>query len=153
MEALFGAIFYVLSAMFGIVMWVLWQLAWIVLWLILPVLIVAYAAVRIAENILGRDVVRGWLRSRSLRLGGGLAVRSRRFLLAMSALPFRVVFWFLMYAVWHSLVSLVWRPKWKPWTRAWSKRYRPPTTRVSPNVKPAAPKPSLFQRLGRTRTA
>jgi hypothetical protein len=138
MEALFNAILTVLGVLFSILTWALWQLTWIVLWLILPVLIVAYIAVRIAENILGREVVRGWLRARSLRIGGGLAVRARRMLLAMSVMPVRVVFWFLIYAVWHSIVSLLWRPKWKPWARAWTKRWRPHTTTRSKTQTPPA---------------
>jgi hypothetical protein len=125
METLLGALGWLVWTVLGIVWWIVTTLFWVFLWLILPLLIVAFVALRIAESALGKDAVRGWLKAQSLKFGAGTWVRVRRLSFALTALPLRVSLWFIVYAVWHALVSLIWRPKWSPWRRAWAKRWKP----------------------------
>ena len=125
MSYLTSAIAWIFWTIVSVVTWVLSYLFWIFVWLVLPLVIVAFVAVRLAESILGQDVVRAWVKARSMKYGAGAWVRARRLLFALGVLPVRVVFWFAIYAVWHSLISLFWRPRWTPWARAWSKRWRP----------------------------
>jgi hypothetical protein len=131
----------ILAFVWSIVWWVLSTLLWALVWIALPFAVAAYIGVRVAEAALGRDVVRAWLRTKSKTLATGLGRRLSAFLLALSALPFRVVAWLAIYTVWHSIVSLMWTPRWKPWPRAWAKRWggeKPPR----PATKPAAAKPA-----------
>lgn len=138
MDTLLWAICSVISLLLSVVWWIAGYLFWVFIWLILPFAIVAYLAMRAAEAIVGRDAVRAWVKDRSRRLGGGIWDRLSRLLLASSVLPFRVLFWFVVYAIWHSIVSLMWTPKWRPWTRAWSKRWRPPATAAPKSVRNVA---------------
>ncbi|MGQ0457568.1 MAG: hypothetical protein ACT4OU_10955 [Hyphomicrobium sp.] len=126
-------VLWLLQTLFSILAWIAWQLLWIVLWLVLPLVIVAYIAFRAAEAALGPEIVRGWLKRQSLRLGGGVWDKLSRGLIASSVLPFRVVAWFVIYTIWHAIVGLIWRPRWTPWERAWAKRWRP-----APSQKPKA---------------
>ncbi len=129
METLLGLVLGILQFAFAIVWWIAGYLFWVLAWLVLPFVVVAYVAMLAAEKIFGRDLVRAWIKERSKRLGSGIAARVwtsvSRVALASTVLPFRVLFWFGVYAVWHSIVSLLWTPKWRPWTRAWGKRWRP----------------------------
>jgi hypothetical protein len=125
MDYLTAAIAWMFWTLLSVVTWVLSYLFWIFVWLVLPLVIVAFVAVRIAERVLGQEVVRGWVKAKSMKYGAGAWARARRLLFALGVLPVRVLFWFALYAVWHSLISLFWRPRWKPWARAWSKRWRP----------------------------
>lgn len=123
-------VFWVIKTLFAILLWIAWQVLWIVLWLVLPLAIAAYIAFRVAEKVFGPDATRAWLKRQSLRLGGGVWEKLSRGLIASSVLPFRVMAWFVVYAIWHSLVSLFWRPRWTPWDRAWAKRWKPAGTKV-----------------------
>lgn len=125
MDYVLGALSWLFTTLFAVLWWIVATLFWVFLWLILPLIIVAYFAMRIAESVLGKDVVRAWLKTQSMKFGAGTWVRVRRLSFALSALPVRVTLWFIVYAVWHALVSLLWRPKWSPWRRAWSKRWKP----------------------------
>lgn len=116
---------WLLGVVLSILWWIVWQLLWIVVWLLLPIAIVAYVAFRVAEKLLGEAMVRGWLKRQSARLGGGVWDTLRRTFVAASVLPFRVMIWFIVYAVWHSILSLLWTPRWRPWQRAWAKRWKP----------------------------
>lgn len=125
LSTLLWPLIWLIQTLFSIAWWIVWQLIWIALWILLPLAIVAYAVFFLAEKALGPHVVRGWLKRQSLRLGGGAWDRLRRGLVATSVLPFRVLAWFAIYTVWHSVVSLLWTPRWTPWQRAWAKRWRP----------------------------
>lgn len=124
MHYLFSAILWLLGLLVSILWWLLTQLMWIFLWLVLPIFVVAFIALRVAERVVGQEKVRQWVRARAARYGAAASVRARRLVFALGVLPVRVLFWFLIYAVWHSIVSLLWRPRWGPWQRAWAKRWR-----------------------------
>lgn len=139
MATIISVITWVVSTLFAIVVWVIGKLFWIILWLVLPLVILAFIALRVAESVLGQEAVRTWVKARSLKYGGAAWIRARRLLFALGVLPVRVLAWFAVYAVWHSIVSLLWRPKWHPWRKAWSKRWKKPkTTRSGRPVKTAA---------------
>jgi hypothetical protein len=125
MDYVLAPIFWLLGLFASILLWVLTQLFWIVLWLVLPIVVVAFVALRIAERVIGQDKVRAWVKARSAKYGSAASKRARRWLFALGVAPIRVLFWFPLYAIWHSVISLVWRPKWTPWQRAWAKRWRP----------------------------
>jgi hypothetical protein len=124
MGYVFAPIIWILSFIANVLLWLLGQLLWIVLWLLLPLIIIAFVALRVAEYVLGRDKVRSWVKERAARYGTAASTRARRALFALGTVPLRVLFWFIIYAVWHSVVSLAWRPKWSPWRCAWAKRTR-----------------------------
>lgn len=125
----------IIATIWAILWWVISTLLWTLVWVALPFAVAAYIGVRIAEAALGREVVRAWLRTKSKTLATGLGRRLSALLLALSALPFRVLAWLAVYSVWHSIVSLMWTPRWKPWSRAWAKRWGPP--RPAKSAKPA----------------
>jgi hypothetical protein len=124
MDYVFAPIVWLLGFFANIVLWFVWQLLWIVLWLVLPILVVAFIALRAAEYVLGQQRVRAWVKARTAKYGSAASIRARRLLFALGVVPVRVLFWFVIYAVWHSVVSLLWRPRWTPWRRAWAKRWR-----------------------------
>lgn len=125
----------IIATIWAILWWVISTLLWTLVWVALPFAVAAYIGVRIAEAALGREVVRAWLRTKSKTLATGLGRRLSALMLALSALPFRVLAWLAVYSVWHSIVSLMWTPRWKPWSRAWAKRWGPP--RAAKSAKPA----------------
>ena len=124
METLWSIVVGVLGFVLGIVWWLIVNLLWLLAWIVLPVAVLAFVAVRGADYVLGKAVVRGWLKQRSLKWGKGTWQRVRPALFALGTLPLRVLLWLVLYTLWHSLVSLVWTPRWKPWQRAWSRRWR-----------------------------
>ena len=126
MDALLSLIAWIFWTVAGVLWWTINQLLWIVIWLLLPLAIVAFVAVRVAEKVLGQDLVRAWVKTQSLKFGAGAWTRAHRLLFALGALPLRVLAWLAVYAIWHSLVSLFWKPRWHPWPRAWAKRWKPP---------------------------
>ncbi len=142
---LFEIVLYIVQSLLAIVWWIAGYLFWVFVWLVLPFAVVAYVAMRAAEKIFGQQTVRAWLMERSRRLGGGIWERLSRLLVASSVLPFRVLFWFAIFAVWHSVISLLWTPKWRPWSRAWSKRWKP--------AKQSPPSPARSSTAGRPRIA
>lgn len=136
----------ILGAIWAILWWILSTILWALVWIALPFAVAAYIGVRIAEAALGREVVRAWLRTKSKTLATGLGRRLSALFLALSALPFRVVAWFAIYAVWHSIVSLLWTPRWKPWPRAWAKRWGGPRPAKPTKAAPAKPAKSSAAR-------
>lgn len=122
MDYLLAPVFWILGLLVSIVWWVIVQILWIILWLLLPLAIVAFIALRVAERVLGQEKVRGWVKARTQKYGASASKRIQRWIFALGVLPIRVLFWFPLYALWHSVVSLLWRPKWSPWQRAWAKR-------------------------------
>jgi hypothetical protein len=124
MDYVFAPIIWLLSTIFSIVLWLVTQLLWMVLWLLLPIAVVAFIGLRVAEYTLGQDRVRAWVKARTAKYGSAASIRARRILFALGVVPVRVLFWFVIFAVWHSIVSLLWRPRWTPWRRAWARRWR-----------------------------
>jgi hypothetical protein len=115
---------WLLGVLASILLWVVTQLFWIVLWLVLPIIVIGFIALRIAERVLGQERVRAWVKVRTQKYGAAASKRAQRWVFALGVAPIRVLFWFAIYAIWHSVVSLLWRPKWSPWHRAWAKRWR-----------------------------
>ncbi len=124
MDYLLAPLFWLLGVLASIVWWVVVQVFWIALWLLLPLAVVAFITLRVAERILGQEKVRGWVKARTQKYGSSASKRIQRWVFALGVLPIRVLFWFPIYALWHSVVSLLWRPKWSPWQRAWGKRWK-----------------------------
>lgn len=124
MDYLLAPLFWILGLLASIVWWLISQILWIVLWLLLPLAIVAFVALRVAERVLGQEKVRAWAKARTQKYGSAVSKRMQRWIFALGVLPLRVLFWLPLYAVWHSIVSLLWRPKWSPWERAWAKRWK-----------------------------
>lgn len=144
MDYLMAALAWLLWTLLAIAAWLARQILWILLWLVLPLLIVAFLALRVAESVLGPEAVRRWVKAQSMRFGSAAATRARRLTFALGALPLRVLAWFVVYTVWHAAVSLIWRPKWHPWQSAWAKRWKtekrtPSGRRIKPSrdVRPA----------------
>ena len=115
---------WLLGVLASILLWVVTQLFWIVLWLVLPIIVIGFIALRIAERVLGQERVRAWVKVRTQKYGAAASKRAQRWVFALGVAPIRVLFWFVIYAIWHSVVSLLWRPQWSPWHRAWAKRWR-----------------------------
>lgn len=124
MDYLLAALFWIFGLVASIVWWVLVQVFWLFLWLLLPLAIVAFIGLRVAERILGQEKVRDWVKARTRKYGASARKRIQRLLFALGVVPIRVLFWFPIFALWHSIVSLLWRPSWSPWRRAWAKRWR-----------------------------
>lgn len=124
MQTLFSVLWSIVSTLVSLIWWVASTLVWIAVWFLLPFLIVAFIALRLAERAFGEKAVRDWVKLRATRLGAGTWDRIRPWLFALGVLPFRVLAWFVVFAVWHAVVSLFWRPRWKPWQRAWGKRWK-----------------------------
>lgn len=130
MSFLLDWLIWLIALVLSIVWWVVWNLLWIFVWFLLPFALAAFVGLRVAEKVLGQEVVRAWIKTQSLKFGAGAWERSRRILFALGVLPLRVVGWLALYTIWHSLVSLFWRPKWSPWERAWAKRWKPKTVKA-----------------------
>jgi len=124
MDYVLAPFLWLLGSLLSIVLWVMMQLLWIVLWLVLPLAIAAFVALRIAERVLGQEKVRAWVRARTQKYGVAASKRAQRWIFALGVVPVRVLFWFVLYAIWHSVVSLLWRPRWSPWQCAWARRWR-----------------------------
>ena len=125
MAMLWVVIVWILSTLLSVLYWIASTLFWMTVWFFLPLAIVAFVALRITENVLGHERVRAWVKARSMKYGGVVWERARRLTFAFGVLPVRVLGWFVLYTIWHSVVSLAWRPRWNPWKRAWAKRWRP----------------------------
>ena len=134
MTTILSAIVWIFSTLAGILFWLLSTVFWLAVWFLLPLAIVAFIAFRVAERVVGPAAVRGWVKSVSMRYGKAAWTRAHRLSFALGVLPFRVLAWFMAYTIWHSFVSLFWRPKWQPWARAWGKRWKPPKRSKSGRV-------------------
>lgn len=124
METLLWLLGQILWLVWSVLYWLIWQLLWLAFWVLLPVLVVAFIALRGAEYFLGPEKVRGWVKKHSMRFGAGAWVRTQRLLVTLSVMPVRVLGWLILYGAWHSVISLFWTPRWSPWQRAWSRRVR-----------------------------
>lgn len=124
MQMLLAVLGSVVSTALSILWWLASYLLWVFIWFLLPFAVAGFIALRLAERTFGEKAVRAWVKARALKLGTGTWERVRPWLFALGAAPFRVLVWFVVYALWHALISILWRPRWQPWTRAWAKRWR-----------------------------
>jgi hypothetical protein len=124
MDYVLAPFIWLIGLIFSILLWIVTQLFWLVLWFVLPILVIVFVALRIAERVLGQEKVRAWVRARTQKYGSAASKRAQRWVFALGVAPVRVLFWFVLYTIWHSVVSLMWRPRWSPWQRAWGKRWR-----------------------------
>lgn len=119
-----GWIIALLSFVFGVLWWIVSYVLWGLIWLLLPLAIIVFVGLRAAEKVFGQEVVRAWVKARAMKFGAGTWDRVRPWLFALGVAPFRVLLWFPVYAVWHAILSLLWKPRWTPWQRAWGRRWR-----------------------------
>lgn len=124
METLWWLLVQIVWVIWSVLWWVVTYLLWLALWVFAPVILIALIAKRGAEYVLGPEIVRGWLKKQSLKLGSGVLQRASGAALALSAMPFRVLGWLILYGLWHSIISLFWTPRWSPMERAWNRRRR-----------------------------
>jgi len=124
MDYVLAPFLWLIGILVSILFWIITQVLWILLWLILPLLVIAFVTLRVAERVLGQEKVRAWVRVRTGKYGAKASKRVQRWIFALGVVPIRVLFWFMLYAIWHSIVSLLWRPRWSPWQRAWGRRWR-----------------------------
>ena len=124
MELLWWLLVQIFWLIEGLVSWVFFTLLWLFLWVLLPFAVLVFIAIQVADYVLGRGQVWLWLKKQSLKYGARSWHYTRRAAFALTALPFRVLAYLLYYGLWHSIVSLVWKPERSPWERAWAKRWR-----------------------------
>ena len=137
LSTIFSPVLWLLGWVLSILWGVVYYLLWVIVWLVLPFALAAFVALRVAEKVLGPDVVRAWVKTQSMKFGAGAWTRAHRLLFALGALPLRVLGWLIVYTIWHSMVSLLWKPRWHPWPRAWAKRWKPKgANRAQAKVKP-----------------
>ena len=130
MDFMWSFVAQVFWSILSVLWWLLVKIFWLLLWTALPVIVLAFCAIRLAEYLLGKAVVRAWLRRHSLKYGKGTWRRTHRAFFALGSLPVRVLGWLVVYGLWHSILSLFWTPHWSPWQRAWNRRWhRRPTSR------------------------
>ena len=125
MDVIWSILLQIIWWFVGAAWWLLSQLFWMMLWLALPLLVAAFIAFRMAGHVFGKPAVEAWAKRQATRLGAGTWRRIHRALFAMLMLPPRVLLWLIVYSLWHSVLSLLWTPRWKPWKRAWGKRWLP----------------------------
>jgi len=124
-RTLLAPIIWLLGWVLTLLWWIVSYLFWALLWILLPLAVLAFVGLRGAEKVFGPDVVRAYVKKQSLKFGTGAWVRARRLTFALGGVPLRVLGYFIVFALWHSLISLFWRPGWHPWPRAWAKRWKP----------------------------
>jgi hypothetical protein len=124
METLWWLLSQILWLIWSVLTWLVGYLLWLAFWVLAPVILMAIVAVRVAEYVLGPQVVRAWVKRISLKFGAGAWRRTHRALFALGVMPVRVLGWLVLYSLWHVLISLFWTPRWNPWQRAWDRRWR-----------------------------
>lgn len=124
METIWSVVIQMIMTLWWVAWWLVGNLLWLVFWFILPLLVIGFIGVRVAESVIGKPTVRAWVQRHALGAGRGAARWLRRIMFALSALPIRVLGWLFVYAIWHSFISLFWKPRWSPWQKAWSRRWR-----------------------------
>jgi hypothetical protein len=107
----------------AIVSWLLLQLFWLLLWSLVPIGVAALLCVLAAERLFGKRLVRPWLAQLWLRVRDAVWRRTPRMFFALWAVPARVLTWFVLFTLWHAVVNLCCTPSWRPWPRAWRRRW------------------------------
>jgi hypothetical protein len=124
METLWWVLGQILWLIWSVLSWFVGYLLWLAFWVLAPVILMAIVALRVAEYVLGPEVVRARAKRISLKFGAGAWRRTHRALFALGVMPIRVLGWLVLYSLWHVLISLFWTPRWNPWQRAWDRRWR-----------------------------
>jgi hypothetical protein len=123
METIGWVLAQLLWAAGALVIWLLTQLLWLILWSLVPIALAAVVAVLVAERVLEKAVVRGFVARHANNMAGAAWLRCRRTVPGLLALPVRVSGWFVLYLLWHSVLRLWFTPRWTPWQRAWQCRW------------------------------
>jgi hypothetical protein len=123
MEILWWLIVQMIWMVWAVLSWLLLQSFWLLLWLALPICVAGFLAVLVADRLVGKEVVRLWIKKQSLRLATWAWHRVRRALFAVWAVPLRVLQWFVIFALWYAILNLWRTPRWTPWQRAWRCRW------------------------------
>ena len=123
MEILFWFVAQIIWVVWTVLSWLFLQVFWLVLWLMLPICAAAVLCVFAAERLLGKDLVRGWLRRNALSFASEAGQRARKMLFALWSVPARVLGWFVVFALWYAVLNLWRTPRWTPWRRAWRCRW------------------------------
>jgi hypothetical protein len=139
MEALWWLGTHLVWAAWTVLSWLMLQLFWAVLWVALPVIIAAVLCAIAAERLIGKKPVRMWIRTHAYRLLAQALHRARRAVFVLAALPVRVLGWFVIYTIWHAVISLWWTPRWSPWRRAWRCRWGRNRLALAHDRRPRAP--------------
>jgi hypothetical protein len=113
----------VIWAVWAVLSWLLVQLFWLLLWSALPIGIAAVLCVLAAERLLGKGLVRSWVRAQALAIAERARRHAGRALVALCTVPARVMLWFVIFALWHAVLNLWRTPRWTPWARAWRCRW------------------------------
>jgi hypothetical protein len=114
---------HILWMVWAIVSWLLLQVFWLLLWSLLPICVAAVLCALAAERVLGKQLVRSWLRKQVLAVANAVRRRMPKMLFALWAVPARVFAWFVLFALWHAVINLWRTPRWTPWRRAWRCRW------------------------------
>jgi hypothetical protein len=123
MEILWWLGAYTIWAVWAVLSWLLVQLFWLLLWMVLPICVAAILCVFVTERVLGKELVWRWIRKQSLSLANRAWHRTRGALFVVSAVPVRVLNWFVIFALWYAVINLWRTPRWTPWQRAWRCRW------------------------------
>ena len=93
METLWWLLSQILWLIWSVLTWLVGYLLWLAFWVLAPVILMAIVAVRVAEYVLGPQVVRAWVKRISLKFGAGAWRRTHRLLFALGVMPIRVLGW------------------------------------------------------------
>jgi hypothetical protein len=113
----------ILWTVWAVLSWLLLQVFWLLLWSLLPICLAAILCALAAERVLGRKLVRSWLRKNALMIANAVRRRMPRLIFGLWAVPARVLGWFVVFALWHAVLNLWRTPRWTPWRRAWRRRW------------------------------
>jgi hypothetical protein len=130
---------YLVWAAWTVLSWLVLQLFWAVLWVAMPVIVAAVLCAIAAERLIGKEPVRSWIRTHAYRLLARALHRARRAVFGLAALPVRVVGWFVIYTIWHAVISLWWTPCWSPWQCAWRCRWGHNAMALAQDRRPRTP--------------
>ena len=123
MEILLWLSAQILWTVWAVLSWLIMQVVWLLLWSLLPICLAAILAALAAERVLGKRMVRSWLRKNARMAVNAARRRMPKVLFALWAVPARVLGWFVVFALWHAMLNLWRTPRWTPWRRAWRCRW------------------------------
>jgi hypothetical protein len=112
----------ILSIILTVLGWILSIVLWFLSFLFMPLLILAVMAGFALRYAWRTPALKPYVEAVFQKLGDWGFKKSKEMLLLFTVEPFRVISRFIWFSLTYSLVNLLWKPKWTPWTRA---RQRP----------------------------